>query len=225
MVDPGTNIIPISSSSCPFNDNIVMAKKKKIGRPLGSKNKIKPPPMTIQVNEEISKPIFIEISDNSDVIKALVQFARHHQVNVTVLNASGTISSATLHDTHSHASAFTLYGPFTLISFIGTYTNKTDFCSSSSSLSSPPFNVDPYCFRISFCSNSCQSFNGVVGGKVMANNGVIVAATIGKKLKFYKNVINNNRKEQDNGNNYDQDSNKNNMISFNVATSYSDVTQ
>lgn len=171
--------------------------KKKVGRPLGSKNKPKLSHVISQANVQVQKPIYIEVPNNLDVIEAMVQFAHHHKVSITVLSASGTIASVTLNYTDSYASTFTLYGPFSLISLTGTYINNTAISSSSSSC-----NLDhPCCFRISFSTISGQSIIGFVRGKLVAANGVIVMATIVNNLEVHKDVINNNSKEWDDDNN------------------------
>ncbi|TKY61563.1 AT-hook motif nuclear-localized protein 17 [Spatholobus suberectus] len=210
MVEPGT-LIPLSStSSSSFDDNTLRTaissshkkptpSKKTRGRPLGSKNKPKPPLMINQGSEQSLKPVFIEVPNNFDVIEAIVQFARRYQVSVTLLSASGSILSATLRHTHSHTSAFTVYGPFTLISLTGTYINSNSFASSS--LSSTSSNVDLRCsFRISFSSILGQSFIGVVGGKVVAANKVTVVANIFKNFEIHKDGINDGGEEKDNNN-------------------------
>ncbi|KAG4906632.1 hypothetical protein JHK82_055279 [Glycine max] len=178
MVEPRT-IVPLSSIVHHHYLASPLAKKK-VGRPLGSKNKPKLSHVISQANVQVQKPIYIEVPNNLDVIEAMVQFAHHHKVSITVLSASGTIASVTLNYTDSYASTFTLYGPFSLISLTGTYINNTAISSSSS---------------------SCQSIIGFVRGKLVAANGVIVMATIVNNLEVHKDVINNNSKEWDDDNN------------------------
>jgi len=120
-------VIPLSSSSLSSSDHCTdsvvgpsssitrhhhISRKKKIGRPVGSKNKPKPLLGIDKANRNVVKPVFIEVPASYDVIKTIVQFARHHQVSIVVLNASATISNVTVRNTHCHASSFTVYGPF-----------------------------------------------------------------------------------------------------------------
>ncbi|TKY61565.1 AT-hook motif nuclear-localized protein 17 [Spatholobus suberectus] len=213
MVEPST-LIPLSStssSSSSSDDNTFCTtissshqkptpSKKRHGRPLGSKNKPKPPLMINQGREQSLKPIFIEVPNNSDVIEAVVQFARRYQVSITLLSASGSILSATLRRIHSHTSAFTVYGPFTLISLVGTYINNNSIASSSS-LSLTSSSVDLRCsFRISFSSISGQSFIGVVGGKVVAANKVTLVVNTFKNFEIHKDGIDDGGEERDNNN-------------------------
>ncbi|XP_020210759.1 AT-hook motif nuclear-localized protein 17 [Cajanus cajan] len=184
MVEPRT-IIPLSSPFSPSSDdnnsNTIIGSsshqksqplKKARGRPLGSKNKLILPTMINQANGNGPKPIYINIPNNSDLIETVVQFARRYQVNFSVVSASGTISCATLHQTHSQIPTFIAHGPFTLVSLSGTYINNNPLVATSS-LSSSNLNLRGP-FSISFTSSSDQSFAGIVAGKVMTANKVTV---------------------------------------------------
>ncbi|TKY61754.1 AT-hook motif nuclear-localized protein 17 [Spatholobus suberectus] len=209
MVEPGS-IIPLSYTSSFSSDDhtfrtIISSShqksspsKKTCGRPLGSKNKPKPPLVINQGSEEALKPILIEVPNNSDVIETVVQFARRYQVSITMLSVSGSISNVTLCHTLSDTFAFTIYGPFTLISLTGTYLNNSS-CAASSSLSSSS-NLNLCSFRISFSSISGQSFIGVVGEKAMAANEVTVVATTFKNSQIHKVGISDSGEERDNNN-------------------------
>ncbi|ESW14239.1 hypothetical protein PHAVU_008G264600 [Phaseolus vulgaris] len=187
MVQP-SNVTPLSSTPLSssddntFNDAIdssshskssSSSSKRTRGRPAGSKNKQK---LTFVINrssEHVEKPILIQIPRNSDVIETLTQFARDYQTSITVQTASGSILNATLRDDSEYEiSTFIVHGPFTLVSLSGTCINNN----SSTTLSS---NFDCF-FNICFCSNIDQSFMGVVGGKVIAGDDVVLTATIFK---------------------------------------------
>ncbi|XP_047178546.1 AT-hook motif nuclear-localized protein 17-like [Vigna umbellata] len=151
------------------------SRKRKLGRPVGSKNKPKPLLVIDKANKSVVKPVFIEVPESYDVIRTIVKFARHHQVSIIVLNASGTVSNVTIRNTHCHASPFTLYGPFKLISLTGTYIHNASLSST--------LNKDPHCsFGISVSGIKEQSFIGGVGGKVVAQNVVMVTAVIVNKF-------------------------------------------
>ncbi|XP_014519651.1 AT-hook motif nuclear-localized protein 17-like [Vigna radiata var. radiata] len=163
----------IDSFSHPKSPSSSSSLKRTRGRPLGSKNK---PKLTLPINqnnEHDEKPIFIQIPKNSDVIETLIKFARDYKISITVRSASGSILNATLRDNQYGTSTFIVHGPFTLVSLTGTCIHNN---SSGVSLSS---NVDLSCFfNISFCSNSGQSFIGIVGGKVMAGDNVVLTITV-----------------------------------------------
>ncbi|KAL2345618.1 hypothetical protein Fmac_006903 [Flemingia macrophylla] len=183
MIQPNT-ITSLSSTSHPSSndDNIntiygssshqqSQPLKRPRGRSLGSNDRLILPNMINQVNGHGRGPIHINVSNNSDLIETVVQFARRNRVSFDVISALGTISCATLGQPHSQTPAFIAHGPFTLVSFVGTYTNNNLFVTTSSS------NIDlrrP--FSISFTSNTGQRFTGIVAGKVMAHNNVTVVA-------------------------------------------------
>ncbi|WVZ10986.1 hypothetical protein V8G54_015516 [Vigna mungo] len=184
MVQP-SNVTPLSSTPLSsFDDNTFddvtdssthpkspssSSSKRTRGRPVGSKNKPKLTLVIDQDNKHTQKPIFIQIPKNSDVIEALIQFAYDYQISIMVQSASGSIMNVTLRDSESITSTFIIHGPFTLVSLIGTCINND--CS----------------FNISFCSKIRQSFIGVVGGKVVAGDDVIVVATIFNNSENNKN--------------------------------------
>ncbi|QCE01692.1 hypothetical protein DEO72_LG7g2991 [Vigna unguiculata] len=163
----------IDSSSHPKSSSSSSSKRAR-GRPVGSKNKPKLTLLMNQDNEHVKKPIFIQIPKNSDVIETLIQFSCDYQISITIQSASGSILKVSLRDNESITSTFIVYGPFTLVSLIGTCINNNSYTVSSLS------NLDTASsfFNISFCSNIGQSFIGVVGGKVIAGDDVVVAATV-----------------------------------------------
>ncbi|CAJ1971367.1 unnamed protein product [Sphenostylis stenocarpa] len=220
MAQPGTETPLSSTPICPSEANAVHevigssshpkspSSKRKRGRPVGSKNKPKLPPIIDHHNHHAQKPIFIQVPRNSDVIEAVVKFARDYQVSVTVQSASGSILNATLRNSHSSTSAFIVHGPFTLVSLTGTCLyNNPSVVSSSSSSSSSSSNRDLCCsFRISIASNLGQSLMGVVGGKVIAGDDVNVAATV------FKNSMNDNRVGTNGADEGGDNNNLNNVI-------------
>nr|XP_004513968.1 AT-hook motif nuclear-localized protein 19-like [Cicer arietinum] len=89
--------------------------KKPRGRPPGSKNKPKPPLVITQDNEQAMKPAVIEVAAGTDVLEAVIQFAVRLGSCLTILSGSGTIANATLHYPLCRSPAFTLHGPFSLL--------------------------------------------------------------------------------------------------------------
>ncbi|KAK7397121.1 hypothetical protein VNO78_18288 [Psophocarpus tetragonolobus] len=210
MVELG-NPIPLSSTSFfSSNDNTYhtsidsshkksSSSKNPYSTPLSYMNIPKLP--FDQNNHHAQKPIFIQVPKNYDLIEVVVQFAHRYRVNITVLSASGYLSNATIRYTYSHTPAFIVHGPFTIASLIGTYINKNLFATSSFLLSSSS-NMDLHCyFTISFSSTSSQSFTGIVGGKIIAADNVVVVATVFKDFENNKIIINDGGGEEKNNNN------------------------
>ncbi|KAL4317715.1 hypothetical protein AHAS_Ahas15G0412800 [Arachis hypogaea] len=173
--------------------------KKPRGRPPGSKNKPKPPVVITQESDHVMKPVVIEVAAGSDVVEAVVSFARRRQVSLSVLSGSGTIANVTLRHPYSHAPALTLHGPFTLLSFSGSYIAGpftpsprplplASPASASASTDASSASPTPTCssFAVSFSGSQGQIFGGVVAGTLVAASTVVVSASIFKRPEFHQ---------------------------------------
>nr|KYP60513.1 Putative DNA-binding protein ESCAROLA [Cajanus cajan] len=89
------------------------------GRPMGSKNK--PKLNIMSITEPTAMLSLIHVPQGHDVVESIMDYARREHANVTILGGSGTIARVTLHNTSGGSTALTLHGPFTLVSFTGTY--------------------------------------------------------------------------------------------------------
>ncbi|KAK7277140.1 hypothetical protein RIF29_18291 [Crotalaria pallida] len=194
--------------------------KKPRGRPPGSKNRPKPPIVITQGSDKVLKPIVIEVAIGCDLVEALVTFARRRNVGISVLSASGSIATVTLHHPHPHSLPFTLHGPFTLLSLTGTYlcgppppphvplvigggvggAAAASSSSSSSSIFNPnpnhPFATITKSFGISLLGSQGDVFGGAVAGKVVAASNVAIMATMFKKPALHRVGFNGNNNEE-----------------------------
>ncbi|KAE9600779.1 hypothetical protein Lal_00011334 [Lupinus albus] len=171
--------------------------KRPRGRPVGSKNKPKPPIIITQEHEELLKPVLIKVSIGLDVMKTLIDYARQRNVGISVLNGSGSIASVTLHHPLHSSPSFTLHGPFTLLSLTGTYFSGPSHPSfpslalvdttSSSSASNPnsSCSITTSSFGISLLGSQGEIFGGVVAGKIVASSIVTITATVFKNPELY----------------------------------------
>ncbi|OIW00996.1 hypothetical protein TanjilG_16245 [Lupinus angustifolius] len=177
--------------------------KKPRGRPPGSKNKPKPPIVITRNNDDIMKPILIEVSNGSDVVEALIKFARRYNVCISVLSGSGSIANVTLHHPLPFSTSFTVHGPFTLLTLTGTYLfSPSHRClsfpsmaaSSSSSRINPNhlYSTPTSSFGITLLGSQGEIVGGVVAGKVIAGSIVSVMVTVFKNPEFYKIGFNGN---------------------------------
>ncbi|KAE8663789.1 Calcium-dependent lipid-binding family protein [Hibiscus syriacus] len=144
--------------------------RKPRGRPPGSKNKPKPPIVITRDSNSTMKPVILEISPGSDIIDAIIGFARTNSVGVSIISVTGSVSNVTLRHPVPHAAALSLHGPFGLLSLSGSFIARTSQ-SFSSSTTKPP---SP--FGVTLAGAQGQVFGGVVGGKVTAATQVIVVA-------------------------------------------------
>ncbi|KAK9022047.1 hypothetical protein V6N11_002343 [Hibiscus sabdariffa] len=170
--------------------------KKARGRPPGSKNKPKPPIVITRDSDSTMKPVILEITAGSDIIDAIISFARRNHVCINIMSATGSVSSVTLRHPVSQAPALSLHGPFTLLSLYGSFiaattlssSNETPQSSSSSSSATPGSlsSTLSCCFGVTLAGAQGQVFGGVVGGKVMAATQVIVVATTFVSSAFHR---------------------------------------
>ncbi|KAI9194326.1 hypothetical protein LWI28_005112 [Acer negundo] len=134
--------------------------KKPRGRPPGSKNKPKPPIVITRDSESVMKPVVLEISAGADIIENIISFARRNQAGMSVISASGSVSTVTLRHPTAHMPLMSVHGPFNLISLSGTFLGG----------SSTP------CFGVSLAGLQGHVFGGIVAGKVTAGGQVMVVA-------------------------------------------------
>ncbi|TXG73333.1 hypothetical protein EZV62_001912 [Acer yangbiense] len=134
--------------------------KKPRGRPPGSKNKPKPPIVITRDSESVMKPVVLEISAGADIIENIISFARRNQAGLSVINASGSVSTVTLRHPTAHMPLMSVHGPFNLISLSGTFLGG----------SSTP------CFGVTLAGLQGHVFGGIVAGKVTAGGQVMVVA-------------------------------------------------
>ncbi|XP_020228715.1 AT-hook motif nuclear-localized protein 17 [Cajanus cajan] len=175
---------------------------KQRGRPAGSKNK--PKPITASTTEptaaeEPTKFAFIHVPEGEDAIESIVELARREHVSVTVLGGSGAVASVTLSHTPGGATGFTLHGPFSLVSFSGTYVYSNHYTLNPGA--SPPPRM---ALAINLCTSEGQIFGGTVGGKVIAAEDVTLTVSTFKNPEVYKF-----HPEEDNNNNGNNNNNNN----------------
>ncbi|KAK2641088.1 hypothetical protein Ddye_022851 [Dipteronia dyeriana] len=163
--------------------------KKPRGRPPGSKNKPKPPIVITRDSESEMKPVVLEISAGADIIENIISFARRNQAGVSVISASGSVSTVTLRHPTAHMPLMSIHGPFNLISLTGTFLGG----------SSTP------CFGVSLAGLQGHVFGGIVAGKVTAGGQVVVVAATFLNPEIHRLPI---CEEGDDDHDHQQDHNK-----------------
>ncbi|GJX98822.1 AT-hook motif nuclear-localized protein 17 [Tanacetum coccineum] len=72
-------------------------KRRKMGRPLGSKNKPKKPPVfAMQQPEQVMSPYVIEVSHGLDIVTVVTTFCNERDTGLCVLSGSGKVSYVSL---------------------------------------------------------------------------------------------------------------------------------
>lgn len=136
------------------------AQKKPRGRPLGSKNKPKPPVVVTRESEAAMRPVVLELAAGCDVVGAVAAFARRRRVGVSVLCGRGAVAAVTLRLVASSA-AVTLHGRFEVLALSGTVVP-----SSASA------------FSVSLAGEGGQVIGGTLAGEMTAADGVVVVAAV-----------------------------------------------
>ncbi|XP_020222977.1 AT-hook motif nuclear-localized protein 17 [Cajanus cajan] len=162
------------------------------GRPMGSKNK--PKLNIMSITEPTAMLSLIHVPQGHDVVESIMDYARREHANVTILGGSGTIARVTLHNTSGGSTALTLHGPFTLVSFTGTYVYNDRYTLNTGA--TPPPHM---AFGISLCTARGQLFQGAVGGKVIAGEAVSLTVSTFRNLEIYKCHPEVKDKDKDNG--------------------------
>ncbi|KAL5228254.1 hypothetical protein ABZP36_016519 [Zizania latifolia] len=143
--------------------------RKPRGRPLGSKNKPKPPVVVTRESEAAMRPVVLELDAGCEVASAVVAFARRCRVGVSVLCGRGAVAAVTLRLPTSPATAVTLHGRFEILSLSGTV-----LPSAAGEGAVPPL------FSMSLAGAGGQVIGGTLAGEMTAADGlVVVAATFG----------------------------------------------
>ncbi|KMZ69343.1 hypothetical protein ZOSMA_216G00130 [Zostera marina] len=92
--------LPLTTVSAP--SSITTTVRKPRGRPPGSKNKPKAPMIITRKDETAMHVTVLEVKSGTDIVNALVDFARRRRIGVTILGGSGTVSSLVLRHNHHH---------------------------------------------------------------------------------------------------------------------------
>ncbi|CAK8542941.1 unnamed protein product [Lathyrus sativus] len=169
--DPPKNLIKSSS-------------KKRMGRPLGSKNRPKTRIVIEEKRETFTEVVTLHISSGEDIAESIIKYAHRRKANIIVSRGFGLISNITFLDPVSRIPLLPIEGPVHMTSLFGTYINPNCEC--------PPrkFIIDPPCssFTVYFSSLNGYVFGGIVGGKITAAGVILINATLVWKTTFHREV-------------------------------------
>ncbi|XP_058095223.1 AT-hook motif nuclear-localized protein 16 [Magnolia sinica] len=91
------------------------------GRPIGSKNKPKPP---IIITRESANALWahaMEVRSGCDIGESIANFARKKQRGLCILSGSGCVMNVTLRQPTSSGAIITLHGRFEILSLLGSF--------------------------------------------------------------------------------------------------------
>jgi predicted DNA-binding protein with PD1-like motif len=162
LMEPALALMPVTA-------------RKPRGRPLGSKNKPKPPVVVTRESDAAMRPVVLELAAGCDVVSAVAAFARRRRVGVSVLCGRGAVAAVTLRlaAAEDTASAVTLHGRFEVLALSGTV-----LPSYSPSLA-PAFSV-------SLAGVGGQVIGGTLAGEMTAADGVVVVAAVFRTAEVHR---------------------------------------
>lgn len=173
------------------------------GRPSGSKNKPKTTSLLVaQPVEPSMKLVIINVDRGKDIMQSILNVAHQGCVSLTVLSASGTVTSVTLcNSPNDGGGALMLHGPFTLLSINGSYFyNNNQYNLHSGATRSPPVS-----FGIHLSTSKGKILGGAIGGNVIAGDDVSITLSTFSHPEIYNCVP--KGEEEDDG---DKNNNNNN---------------
>ncbi|GJN34720.1 hypothetical protein PR202_gb23411 [Eleusine coracana subsp. coracana] len=91
------------------------------GRPLGSKNKPKPPIFITRDSPNALRSHVMEVAAGADVADSIARFSRRRQRGVCVLGGAGAVADVALRQPGGGAAVALLRGPFEILSLAGTF--------------------------------------------------------------------------------------------------------
>ncbi|KAL2481844.1 AT-hook motif nuclear-localized protein 16 [Abeliophyllum distichum] len=133
------------------------------GRPVGSKNKPKPPIVITRDSANALKAHAMEVASGCDVNESLLNFAHRKQRGISVLSATGCVTNVTLRQPSSSGSIVTLHGRFEILSLLG-------------SILPPPAPPGVTGLTIYLTGTQGQVVGGNVVGALVASGPVVIMA-------------------------------------------------
>ncbi|BAT88990.1 hypothetical protein LR48_Vigan272s003200 [Vigna angularis] len=175
------------------------------GRPLGSKNKSKPIPLPVPLPTEPSVAVLVVTVDpNRDIMECILDIAHQDHVSLSIVSAIGMINSVTLRNSTHGAPSLVLHGPFKLLSLTGSYLYRNEYTLHLGA--TPP---RPLSFGINFSAANGEIFTGIIGGSVVAGEGVSLTVSTFKNPDILKYAA--EREEGDDNNSDNDNTNPNDL--------------
>jgi predicted DNA-binding protein with PD1-like motif len=166
--------------------------KRRRGRPPGSKNKPKPPPVVTRDVEPAAamRPHVLEIPSGGDVARALAGFARRRGLGICVLAGTGAVADVSLrHPASSSSADGGSAGAAAVVVFRGRYeilSISATFLAPSMSAAVPRAGAVSRDLSISLAGPHGQIVGGAVVGSLVAATTVVVLAAAFTDLTFHR---------------------------------------
>ncbi|RWW79716.1 hypothetical protein BHE74_00011981 [Ensete ventricosum] len=148
----------------PREGAVEVGSRRPRGRPLGSKNKPKPPIFITRDSPNVLRSHVMEVAGGADVAECIAQFARRRQCGVSVLSGVGTVANVTLRQPAAPGAVVSLHGRFEILSLTGTFLPGPALPGSTG-------------LTVYLAGEQCQVMGGSVVGSLLATGPVMVVAT------------------------------------------------
>ncbi|KAH7433085.1 hypothetical protein KP509_07G054400 [Ceratopteris richardii] len=140
-------------------------RKRTRGRPLGSKNKPKPPIIISKDSATAFRAHILEVETACDVAACIISFAHSRRGGLCVLAASGAVSNVTLRQLGTPGSVITLQGDFEILSLSGAFLPYA----------TPPTAIAG--LAIYLAGRQGSVIGGIIAGSLIAAGPVVVVAS------------------------------------------------
>ncbi|QCD79344.1 AT-hook motif nuclear-localized protein 19-like [Vigna unguiculata] len=143
------------------------------GRPVGSRNKPKPSSLRVPETTDSTMNVFtFNVAPNGDIMESILEIVHRDQVSVTVMNVSGMINNVTMEASNEGSPPIMLYGPFNFLSLTGSYLYDNHYILHPGATPPPPPS-----FGIHLSTAQGQVFSGIIGGRVIAGENVMITVS------------------------------------------------
>ncbi|RWW20240.1 hypothetical protein GW17_00015661 [Ensete ventricosum] len=162
--------------------------RKPRGRPLGSKNKPKPPVIITRTSESAMHPLVLELVGGSDVVSGISEFARRRGVGVSVLDGRGSVADVTLRYPFARGSStISVPGRFDILSLSGTLLPPETLASAGAPVPEVvAWPAQPSPLTVSLAGPHGQVIGGTVEGPMTAVGPVLLVAATFPKPEFHR---------------------------------------
>ncbi|KAE8698103.1 AT-hook motif nuclear-localized protein 23 [Hibiscus syriacus] len=145
------------------SDDLVIARRPR-GRPLGSKNKTKPPVIVTRESANTLRAHILEVSGGCDVFDCVASYARRRQRGICILSGGGTVTNVSIRQPAAAGAVVTLHGRFEILSLSGSFLP-------------PPAPPGATSLTIFLAGGQGQVLGGTVVGELMAAGPVMLIAS------------------------------------------------
>lgn len=161
-----------------------VGRRRPRGRPLGSKNKPKPPIVVTKETPNSLRSHVLEIKTGSDIIECIAAFANRRGRGVSVLSGSGLVTNVTLRQPAAAGGVITLHGRFEILSLSGAF------------LPAPNSPAGATGLTVYLAGSQGQVVGGNVVGELMASGPVMVIAATFTNATFERLPLEEDEKEE-----------------------------